>query len=202
MASSAFGAEPLGLCRRWSVKDKKYIEINRLAVIKHYNESMGGVSLLDRIVSKYPMSSKTDKWIIRCIYALIDFCAAVSWLQYKKDCLAAETSKKHIQDYLSFKFSLARSLLYSKNRSEPTSDEIDEEHENVTKKRRRTAPIPDKRLRSKEAKHLPEFVNESQKSRSKCRYPGCHNLMFVKCARCKVFLCCSVNRNCLTKFHQ
>ena len=201
LASSEFGTEPVGQCKRWSVQDKKYIEINRPSVVKNYNEKMGGVDLLDRVMAKYPMSSRTNKWTIRCIYAFIDFSAAASWLKYKEQCLAAKVPKKSIKDYLAFKFSLAKSLLYFREKSSSTSEESDVDNE-PSRKRRKITPIPDKRLRKRESKHLPEYVSGIQKSRSKCRYHGCRSLTFCKCVACNVFLCCSLQRNCFSAFHQ
>lgn len=69
-------------------------------------------------------------------------------------------------------------------------------------KKRKIAQIPDKRFRPKEAKYLPEFIDENKKSRLNCRYPRCCNLTLVKCIWCNIFLCCSVKRNCFSKFHQ
>lgn len=202
LASGEFGTEPLGSCKRWSVQEKKYIEISRPSVVQQYNEKMGGVDLLDRVMSKYPMSSRTNKWTIRCIYAFVDFSAAASWLQYREVCAAEKIPKKDIEDYLSFKFSLAKSLLYSEKRHESTSTTTEEENNEPPRKTRKIMPVPDKRLRKQEAKHLPEFVSEKQKCRSKCRYPGCTHLTFCKCVECNVFLCCSIKRNCFSKFHK
>ncbi|KAG5886116.1 hypothetical protein JTB14_034303 [Gonioctena quinquepunctata] len=74
---------------------------------------MGGVDLLDRVMSKYPMSSRTNKWTIRCILAFMDFSSAASWLHYREDCLETGVPKRDVEDYLSFEFSPAESLWYS-----------------------------------------------------------------------------------------
>ncbi|KAJ4446477.1 hypothetical protein ANN_13173 [Periplaneta americana] len=48
LASTQFGVQPVGECRRWSKKDNKYILVERPHVVSQYNTFMGGVDLLDR----------------------------------------------------------------------------------------------------------------------------------------------------------
>lgn len=201
LASTKLGIDPKDSCQRWSSQEKKYIEINRPAIVREYNKYMGGVDLLDRVIAKYPMSSRTNKWTIRCIYAFFDFSAAASWLQYRQTCRAAGIPKKEIKDYLDFKFELAKSLLFAHSENNSTSNDDPDDDESPRKKRR-VVPTPDKRQRKEGAKHLPEFVSEKQKSRSKCRFSGCKGLTFCRCVKCNVFLCCSIQRNCFSKFHQ
>ena len=60
LASSVEGAEPLGQCRRWCKKTKQYILVDRPHVVESYNQSMGGVDFLDRIISDFSTHSKVD----------------------------------------------------------------------------------------------------------------------------------------------
>jgi hypothetical protein len=206
IGSSEFGTQPVGLCNRWSKVDNKYLEIQRPSVVKSYNENMGGVDLLDRVISNYRMKSRTTKWTIRAIYHFVDFSAAAGLLEYQEDAEAANVPIKEKLDYLDFKFSIAKALLSSGLAANPqnsnSSDSEDEEAAQLSRKRRRVEAIPEKRIRKKESKHLPHFIKDKQKSRSKCRYPGCKKLTFAKCSLCNVFLCCSVDRNCFMQFHQ
>ncbi|KAH9375068.1 hypothetical protein HPB48_021387 [Haemaphysalis longicornis] len=41
MVSAAFGIEPTDTCKRWCKKEKKYLDVPRPSVVKHYNEKMG-----------------------------------------------------------------------------------------------------------------------------------------------------------------
>ncbi|CAH1965230.1 unnamed protein product [Acanthoscelides obtectus] len=200
MASSKCGSEPLGECKRWSKSDNKYIQIPQPNVIKEYNAFMGGVDLLDRVIGKYCMRSRTKKWTIRFIYHFFDFAAAASWLEYREDASLARLEKKQIMDYMDFKFAIAQALLYN---LEDKENETSEDEEAVEiKKPMLVEALPARGFRRESALHLPEFMNDKQKSRSKCRLAGCKMLTFTRCTACNVFLCCSVNRNCFLLFHK
>lgn len=200
-ASSACGAEPHDLCKRWSKADNKYIEIKRPAVVKLYNENMGGIDLLDRVIAKYAMNSRTKKWTIRTIHHFFDFCVAASWLQYREDAIKRNLRRREIMDYYAFKFALARMLLLSGDNS-ASSHSDNESDDEPRPKKKCIVPVPDRSFRKKESKHMPLHMSDSQKSRSKCRYPGCNKLTFVKCTKCDVFLCFCSDRNCFSQFHK
>lgn len=203
-ASSVCGAEPVGSCTRWSKAERKYIEVNQPAVVKSYNINMGGVDLLDRVIGNYAIRTRTRKWTIRAIFHFLDFVSAASWLEYREDAADANMQRKEILDYFNFKFSIARDLLAAgmSNDSDTSIDSESGEDDVRSRKRRRIRSVPDRSSRRKHAKHMPINMSEVQKTRSKCRYPGCKMLTFVKCKTCNVFLCFSTSRNCYSKFHE
>lgn len=48
--------------------------------------------------------------------------------------------------------------------------------------------------------HWVEF--DKKKSRSRCKLADCNGFTHAHCTKCKLSLCCSVNRNCFRKFHK
>lgn len=60
--STYAAAEPEDIVQRYDRKEKKYIEVNRPFVIKEYNNFMGGVDLMDRMIAHYPHGFKNRKW--------------------------------------------------------------------------------------------------------------------------------------------
>ena len=62
VVSTGHSAVSLDSIRRWSKKEQKIVEIHCPDAVKQYNASMGGVDLVDRMVSIYRVSVCTCKW--------------------------------------------------------------------------------------------------------------------------------------------
>ena len=56
--------------KRWNKKKKKYVEVDRPEAIRYYNNYMGGVDLMDCLISYYPMTFRTKQWPTRSILQL------------------------------------------------------------------------------------------------------------------------------------
>lgn len=59
LSSNIHGSDPTDMCRRWCKKERMYIDVSRPNIIKKYNIAMGGVDLLDRIISYYRIDART-----------------------------------------------------------------------------------------------------------------------------------------------
>lgn len=97
MCSTAFGVNPEDTCKRWCKKENKYVDVSRLAMIKNYNDKMGGVDLADRMLALYAQRSRTNRWTLRTILHISDLACVNGWLQYRVDktTMGLPKKKKH-----------------------------------------------------------------------------------------------------------
>ena len=52
--------EPIGKVQRW-VREKRHVQVSQSVVIKAYNEGMGGVHLMDRLLESYRPGTRMKK---------------------------------------------------------------------------------------------------------------------------------------------
>ena len=65
--STLYTCHPIDLIQRWSNKEKKHIQVKRPNVIKSYNQHMGGVDLLDMLISLYRINVGANKYYVKII---------------------------------------------------------------------------------------------------------------------------------------
>ena len=83
VVSTAHSTVPLDSISRWSKKEHKIVEACRPDAVKQYNASMGGVDLVNRMVSNYRISARTCKWPVRVILHFLDCALTNAWILYK-----------------------------------------------------------------------------------------------------------------------
>ena len=205
MASTEHGSNPEDLVKRYSRKERRYIDVKRPEVIRAYNQNMGGVDLNDRMVAHYRSGARTSKWTVKTMLHFLDLAAVNAWIMYKKDCQTLERTEPGPMKLLEFKYRLAEQLLEgdanggSDNSSDSSSSSSDNDQQAPGRKRRRlVTPLPSPSTRTY-GKHLPKAHPRAEFKR--CRLPECRKLTGTECSRCRIFLCCLPNRNCYYKFH-
>ncbi|KAF0299728.1 PiggyBac transposable element-derived protein 3 [Amphibalanus amphitrite] len=209
LASNHEGIYPEDECRRWSKRDRKFIAVSRPAVVRLYNRSMGGVDLLDRMVSYYRTSARTKKWTVRVILHMLDVTATNCWIEYKNELeRTGHGERKDMLQMMDFKLRLAEQLIEEGSRLDRDMDRTMPEdadntaalHEADNQSCSRV-PVPPVKRRHEEARHMPE-MDSGKASYHRCRLPGCSKLARVKCSSCRVYLCLTSDRNCFMKFHR
>jgi hypothetical protein len=109
--STLHGCEPTDLVKRWSASEKKHIQVVRPNVIKTYNEYMGGVDLMDMLISLYRINVQSKKYYLKIIFHLIDLSIVNGWLLYRKYCSHHRLPKNEILSLLKFRTKIAEALL-------------------------------------------------------------------------------------------
>lgn len=187
MASSLHGKEPMQKCKRYSKKDKSYLEVNRPAVVQEYNRCMGGVDLCDQMMAYHSLTAKSRRWPVRVISHFLDLAINNLWRQERN------TSKIQLFD---FRLELGKALVGSPE--EPETDDNGSDAE-CPPDGRLVAP-PSRQVRRAGAKHMPRWLD--MKNSARCRRRGCTSKTSVMCVRCRVYLCVAKGRNCFEQYHQ
>jgi hypothetical protein len=99
---TAVGSTPVGTCMRWSKEVKRKISATQPAIVKHYNMSMGGIDLCDRIITYYRTAMKTCKWPVRVFNHFVDLAVVNCWLMYMRNCKLENVPRKDIMGLLSY----------------------------------------------------------------------------------------------------
>ena len=209
LASNHEGIHPEDECRRWSKRDRKFIAVSRPAVVRLYNRSMGGVDLLDRMVSYYRTSARTKKWTVRVIHHMLDVTATNCWIEYKNELeRTGQGERKDMLQMMDFKLRLAEQLIEEgsrldrdMNRTMPEDADNTAALDEADNQSCSRVPVPPVKRRHEEARHMPE-MDSGKASYHRCRLPGCSKLARVKCSSCRVYLCLTSDRNCFMKFHR
>ena len=150
-ASSEFGSDPVDICRRWSKVDNAYIDVQQPAIIKHYNEKMGGVDLSDRMIAYYRMCARTKKWTVRTLLHMLDLCLASSWVQERQERIA-EGKRKELIEFLA----VSENLLFCEDMSEDEdNDDLRPGDEPLPKR----IALPVEVAREHKAAHMPRMMS-------------------------------------------
>ena len=102
VASTFVGMGNIDKVKRWSKKDKGYIDADHPEIIKYYNDFIGVVDLMDRLISYYSMTFRTKRWPTRVILQLLSMSVVNSWIEYREKELKKGVSDKLVMDLLSF----------------------------------------------------------------------------------------------------
>uniref|UniRef100_H2YX58 PiggyBac transposable element-derived protein domain-containing protein n=1 Tax=Ciona savignyi TaxID=51511 RepID=H2YX58_CIOSA len=193
IASSIFGVEPQDVVQRWSKKDKQYVRVSRPAAIGAYNKSMGGVDMCDRLISYHRISSRTQKWPVRCMMHFTDLALSNCWLLFRK------YVSKQI-DLLDFRMSVGLTAIEMANQEEQdsSSSESDDGALIINQAQKSSVRSP-YQLSRKIYSHLPIIVDRPNAAR--CKRKGCVGKTRTMCEKCKVYLCLQPHRNCYKMYH-
>lgn len=200
IASTGLGEQPTDICKRWSKKESKYLQVPRPNIIKCYNNSMGGIDLIDRMISYYRMSARTKKWTVKTILHLIDLAVANSWILYREDRKKLEDMPREILQFLAFKLEVANFFLTDNQNS-------NEDQENSMQALRLTtrnnlegyASSPRRPSTPRRTMHLPQLARI--KNSMRCKHNNCQKKTKFFCETCKAYLCVTTDRNCFYDFH-
>lgn len=112
MASNYLNHEPVQTAVR-RVKGQSNVSVRQPFIVRQYNVSMGGVDLMDRLLASYRPMIRGKKWWWPLFLNALNVSIVAAW---RIHCAVADADQK--QDHLSFRRSLAISLLKAGPESE------------------------------------------------------------------------------------
>nr|XP_047132645.1 piggyBac transposable element-derived protein 3-like [Hydra vulgaris] len=201
LLTSYEAVNPINIVNRWDRKTKRIVQVKRPSVVTTYNTYMGGVDLLDGMLSLYRIHIRSKKWYHKLIWHFFDLIVVQAWILYCRDMKKSQALKKDIFQLRIFKLKVAKCLVQSdkalSSRRGRPSTSVDHLHR-LKRKRGPAANLPEPSTRKDNIGHFPFFVDK----KGRCKYPGCTGITKVFCEKCKVHLCFTSNSNCFRKFHE
>ena len=202
--ASTFVNHELGrTIRRWSAKDKCYLDISCPEMVHQYNKFMGGVDLCDMLLSLYRIKLKSNKWYMPIFHYLIKLAVTNGWLMHRRHCemLKLQNKPQKMLTLLEFQTSVACDLTMCGKlplacvvrRGRPSSSPTPPQKRSKTTA---AIAIPNNEFRFDCVGHFPEFLEKQQR----CRLCP-KGYTFIQCTKCHIRLCLTKERNCFVKFH-
>lgn len=105
--SNKVGVYPMKMATRWSRAEGKAVQIGQPSIIKHYNNTMGGVDRCDQNIDKYRTRIRSKKWWWPLLAYCVDLCVQQAWHLYRATPKAADDP----MDLLAFRRSIAQACL-------------------------------------------------------------------------------------------
>ena len=218
LSATHVGVEPLSTLRRWDKKQHKHVQVTCPAIVREYNQHMGGVDLFDMLMALYKVDHKSTKWYRRIFFWALNVAVVNGWLLYRRHRQQASLPEWEQMDLLTFTSSVSQSLLTldkvpstitQKRRGRPSKsdsvdqssepvDEVEEGSEDVVgpaKRKRRPKVCVTTTSRYDTVGHFPQY-SEPKQRRALCR-----QYIRMKCIKCGCHLCISKDRNCFIAYH-
>ena len=184
--------------KRWCKKDKHFIEVERPEVVRKYNHVMGGVNLLDQLMSCYRMFIKSKKWILRMIFNASDLAVVQAYREYQVDSEALSIPKNKKLSLLNFRCWLAGVCCCKTKFPEKEVVQVGSSPTLQIVPRRPGESRPEAEITRDDFGH---FSAHDEGLGTRCKMMGCSGRTRIKCIKCKIHLCLTKNKNCCLAFH-
>ncbi|XP_070378879.1 uncharacterized protein [Dermacentor albipictus] len=162
---------------------------------------MGGVYLLNSVISIYRPYLKSKRYYFRVFLHILHSTAVNAWLLYKRNIMKKRDQyTERLLPLAEFKMDLAASLCKAgktalKKQGRPSNESIEQACDEKKKKKAPSTPTQDVRL-----DHVGHWVLWSKK-RQRCQLPGCTGISMSYCVKCGVHLCSTNKSNCFFVYH-
>ncbi|XP_045445825.1 piggyBac transposable element-derived protein 2-like [Melitaea cinxia] len=196
LVSSFAGELPKAQVRRYDKANKKYINIDRPHIVGEYNRHMGGVDLIDSIMGRYKILTRSKRWQVRMFYHFLDLTMANSWLLYRRVRQAKNCSDKQMSS-ADFRLDIGETLCKLGLKPNVRHRRSIECEIQAKKHKGPAQHVPPMAVRQDQIGHWPIWVEK----RVRCKFPKCTGVSQTICEKCGVVLCYNKQNNCFRSFH-
>lgn len=204
LLSNYVGNNLAAQARRWSRKERRFISIDRPAMVVEYNSNMGGVDLCDMLMSMYRIRHRSTKYYMHMVFYCIGVAVVNGWLLYRRHMTQKNVPRKNHMSLLMFQTEIAvglckagkSSAVAARPRGRPSSTSPVPAATPSRKRKATSAPNPTRDVQFDQCGHFPMFQEKQQRCRH-CKTGYSH----LKCCKCDVHLCLVKSRNCFNAFH-
>lgn len=194
MLTTIDNIQPVDICNRWSKKDRERVEVNRPAIVRSYNESMGGVDLFGMLISLYRINIRSKRGYMRIVHWCFNVAVVNGWLMYRR--FMSQIGQEEKYTLVNFQIYIAK-VLCSKGTSmqkRPGRPKLDTPPETPKRGPKRLLPLTETQYDG--MCHWPMPVT------NKLRCAHClKGQSRITCGKCNVHLCLSNVKNCFYNFH-
>ena len=217
LSSTHVAIQPKSTIKRWDKKQRKHVEVECPAIVKEYNEHMGGVDLFDMLMALYKMDHKSRTWYRRIFFWVLNVATVNGWILYRRYAKQNNVPVKDQLDLVAFTCSISEYLVQvdklppilvrirpgrpraSTAEAEATPAESDDDvisdGEGISAAKKRRVIASNVAGRYDNLGHFP--VHSEPKQRCKV----CQSYVQMKCMKCNCHLCVTKDKNCYIKFH-
>jgi hypothetical protein len=182
---------------RWDRKRKARIQVPVPDIVIAYNRHMGGVDLVDSLLSYYKICLRSKKWTTRMFYHFVDVAVTNSWLEFRRD-----NKQQPIMDLLKFRIYIAETLVKKDHCAKRKAGRPSLLSTHVASRQKVMCIKPLYEVRKDGVGHLP--IALSSEDKGKCAYCSTKEKQVfstIKCRKCDAFLCVKRDKNCFELYH-
>ncbi|KAH7932404.1 hypothetical protein HPB51_029306 [Rhipicephalus microplus] len=124
VVSSYTGRQPEGTTKRYNRKERKVMDVTRLYSVELYNKHIGGVDLVDSLISRYRKDVRNKRGYLKIFFHLLNAAVVNAWIVWRWD-----KGVEHPMNQLEFRSRVAKALIFrgetaqsSKRRGRPSND--------------------------------------------------------------------------------
>lgn len=199
---------------RYDRKKEKYVKIDCPQIIREYNQHIGGVDLMNRLMGRYNIQQKTPDAITRLFHHFIDMAVTNAYILYRRihgegpdDSEDGSSGNGKLLKLPDFREEIAAGLVtYTQKRltghdlpSTSRRSTTQKDHQKAVLKLGEKAKHPIDDVRFDSIGHFPIWLG-NQSGKRWCKLCKKSKTQCV-CSKCDLHLCCSNSKNCFYDYH-